>query len=162
MKVLVTGAGGMLAHEVIPALESAGHEVLPLAHIYLPAPSPTQSGRASLPEWVLEFEPSSPHELAPLMGWTGSSDPLGQIKLRFPDPQSAIDFAERQGWRYVVQEPERRHSPKHYSGHFRYNLADAITRAQGGWDGAVSINDRRETRDGKIGLSGAFPAHPRA
>lgn len=33
MKVLVTGASGMLAQEVVPALESAGHEVLPLARV---------------------------------------------------------------------------------------------------------------------------------
>ena len=30
MKVVVTGAAGMLAQEVVPALEDAGHAVLPL------------------------------------------------------------------------------------------------------------------------------------
>ena len=78
-------------------------------------------------------------------GMDSSRDPFAHIRLRFPDPQSAIEFAERQGWRYVVQDPpERRHSPKRYSEHFRYDLADAITRAAGRWDGAVSINGRRD------------------
>ena len=35
MKVLVTGAGGMLAQAVVPALERAGHEVSPFARAAL-------------------------------------------------------------------------------------------------------------------------------
>ena len=122
---------------------------LPLAYIYQPAPSATQSGQARTREWLLEFEPSSPPEIEPLMGWISSRDPFSQIRLRFPDRQSAIEFAERQGWPYVVQEPPPRHlRPKSYADHFRYDLADAITRAALPWDGEVSLDDRRDSQVG--------------
>lgn len=112
---------------------------LPLAHIYQPAPSPTQSGRGRR-DWVVEFEPSSRPEIEPLMGWVSSRDPFAHIRLRFPDRESAIDFAERQGWPYVVKDPPvRRVRPKDYTDALRYGLADAITRAAGPWDGSVSI-----------------------
>ena len=112
---------------------------LPLVHIYRPAPSPTQSGRGRR-EWVLEFEPSSAPEIEPLMGWVSSRDPFAHIRLRFPDRESAIAFAERQGWPHVVKDsPVRRVPPKSYADALRYGLADAITRAAEPWDGSVSI-----------------------
>jgi hypothetical protein len=77
---------------------------LPLAYIHQPAPSPTQSAPGRN-EWLLEFEPSSPPQINPLMGWIGSRDLFADIRLRFPDQQSAIEFAEKQGWPYVVQNP---------------------------------------------------------
>jgi hypothetical protein len=120
---------------------------LPRAYIYQPAPSPTQSGRGRR-EWVLEFEPSSPPEIEPLMGWISSRDPFAHIRMRFPNRQSAIEFAERQGWPYVVQDPPvRRFRPKSYADSFRYDLADAITRAERPWDGKTTIADRREAAD---------------
>jgi hypothetical protein len=53
---------------------------------------------------VLTFEREMAPELDPLSGWTISTDPLSQIRLAFPDMQSAISFAERRGWRYEVAE----------------------------------------------------------
>jgi hypothetical protein len=74
---------------------------LPLAYIYQPAPSAMQSALARRPaEWVLEFERWERKEVEPLMGWTSSRDPFTSLyRLRFPDRQSAIEFAERHGWR---------------------------------------------------------------
>jgi ETC complex I subunit-like protein len=116
---------------------------LPRAYICQPAPSPTQSGRARR-EWLLEFEPSSPLEIEPLIGWIASRDPFGHIRLRFPDRQSAIEFAERQGWPYEVRDPPvRRFRPKSYADNFRYQLADAIARVRPPWDGSLRIADRR-------------------
>jgi ETC complex I subunit conserved region len=101
---------------------------------------------------MLEFEPSSPPEIEPLMGWIGSRDPFAHIRLRFPDRQSAIQFAERQGWPYVVQDsPVRCIRPKSYADALRYGLADAITRAERPWDGSVSIADRPEAQGADIG-----------
>ncbi|WP_353954258.1 NADH dehydrogenase ubiquinone Fe-S protein 4 [Brevundimonas diminuta] len=54
--------------------------------------------------WVLEFEPSRPPQIEPLMGYTSSGDPYRPIRLKFPDRDSAVDFAERQDWHYVVRE----------------------------------------------------------
>ena len=44
----------------------------------------------------------------PLMGWTGTDDTLAQARLEFRNLQGAIDFAEKQGWRYEVAEPPAR------------------------------------------------------
>jgi hypothetical protein len=133
---------------------------LPLAYIYQPAPSPTQSAPVRK-EWVLEFERSSPPEIDPLMGWIGSRDPFPHIRLRFPDRQSAIEFAERQGWPYLVQNPQvRRFQPREYADNFRYELGDAIARTERPWDGKVAITERRDTQGA---APGAMPASaPRA
>ncbi|GAB4235611.1 MAG: hypothetical protein Kow0032_20210 [Methyloligellaceae bacterium] len=76
---------------------------VPVATIYRPARSATQSGPRPR-EWVLEFDPARAPEIEPLMGWTSSSDPYRTIRLTFPDRESAIEFAERQDWTYVVRD----------------------------------------------------------
>ena len=96
---------------------------LPLAYIYQPAPSAMQSALARRPPgWLLEFEARERREIEPLMGWTSSRDPFASIyRARFPDRQSAIDFAERHGWRYLAQPPPvRGFRIKSYSDNFRY------------------------------------------
>jgi len=128
----------------LPGTSMPARGPLPRVYIYQPAPSPTQSGRARR-AWLLEFEPSSPSEIEPLMGWTASRDPFGQIRLSFPDRQSAIQFAERQGWRYELREPPvRRFRPKSYADNLRYELADTIGRVRPRWDGSVLITDQRD------------------
>ena len=127
---------------LLPGTSMAAHGPLPVAYIYQPAPRPTQYGRARSKEWVLEFAPLYPMEIDPLMGWTGSRDPFAHIRMRFPDQESAIAFAERQGWPYEVRDPPvRRFEPKSYADNFRYDLADAIFRTQRSWDGEVSPGD---------------------
>ena len=96
----------------------------PMARIYKPAPSVMQSGRANTRRWVLEFEPQAPLFIEPLMGWTGSTDPLRQVRLTFPDKESAVRFAEREGHAFTVIEPrERRVRPKSYADNFRARLS---------------------------------------
>jgi hypothetical protein len=49
----------------------------------------------------------------------------------------------------VVQDPPpRRFRPKSYADNFRYDLADAIARAERPWDGEMSVDDRRDSRAG--------------
>jgi hypothetical protein len=52
--------------------------------------------------WRLEFEPRTAPFRDPLMGWTGSRDPLRQVALTFPTLDAALSYAERQGLRTVV------------------------------------------------------------
>jgi hypothetical protein len=52
--------------------------------------------------WRLEFEPRCAPFLDPLMGWTGSRDPLRAVALTFPTLAAALSYAERQGLRTVV------------------------------------------------------------
>jgi hypothetical protein len=57
------------------------------------------------------------------MGWTGTDDTLGQVRLEFRNLQGAIDFAEKQGWRYeVVEPPARRYRPKNYAEQLERDL----------------------------------------
>lgn len=97
-----------------PASESAirkpneRRETGPRARVYQPARSVMQSAPALRRPWVLEFEPESAPFIEPLMGWTGSADTRQQVRLIFPDRESAVAFAERQGYAYTVQDPPRR------------------------------------------------------
>ncbi|MFS0851786.1 NADH dehydrogenase ubiquinone Fe-S protein 4 [Novosphingobium panipatense] len=68
---------------------------------------PARSAMTSPPRpnyWILEFEPSRPRQIEPLMEWTSSDDPYRPIRLKFPDRESAMEFAERQDWRYIVRD----------------------------------------------------------
>lgn len=85
----------------VPGTDLRSSDV-PVAVIYRPGRSVTQSGPPRK-EWVLEFERDQAPQVEPLMGWFGGSSVYGQIRLRFPDLRSAVDFAEQNDWRYVVQ-----------------------------------------------------------
>lgn len=111
----------------IPGTDLPSWDV-PTAIIYRPARSAMTS--APRPKyWVLEFEPSRPPQIDPLTGHTSSDDPYRPIRLKFPDRDSAVDFAERQDWRYIVREDApRRPAPNPWRGeerHRLYNGADA-------------------------------------
>lgn len=75
------------------------------AVIFRPSPPATQGGRARSRDWVLEFEPVGRPVLDHLMGWSGGSDPLSHVRLRFPSRESAERFARRQGLDWTVIEP---------------------------------------------------------
>jgi hypothetical protein len=65
-----------------------------LARIYKPAKTAMQSGLAKTKEWVLDYEPASPREVEPLMGWTSSGDTLAQVRLFFETQEEAIEYAK--------------------------------------------------------------------
>jgi hypothetical protein len=92
------------------------------AIIRRPAKSAMQSGLANTRQWVLEFAPSTPREIEPLMGWTSSRDTRGQVTLTFPTRDDALAYAERHGISYVIEESkERAVRPKSYADNFRYD-----------------------------------------
>lgn len=80
-----------------------------LARIYRPARTAMQSGKAKTRSWRLDFQPSSARFLDPLMGWTGTTDLNGQVRLTFDTQEEAVDYARRHGIAFRVQEP---HEPK--------------------------------------------------
>ena len=95
------------------------------ARIYKPCKTAMQSGRkASVTrgnDWVLEFPRNAVVRPDPLMGWQSSADTGRQVKVRFPDRQSAIDYAEARGIDYQISEPKtRRVKPKAYADNFAY------------------------------------------
>jgi hypothetical protein len=76
------------------------------ARIYNPAKTATQSGFAKSRSWILEFEPESPRQIDPLMGWTSSSDMRQQVRLRFPTKEDAIAYAKKHSIGYRVEDPK--------------------------------------------------------
>lgn len=90
--------------------------------IYQPAKNVMQSGRANLGRWVLEHEPAAARLADPLMGWIGSGDTGGQVRLRFDSRERAVAFARRNGYEFLVSEPRVRSvRPKDYSANFAYD-----------------------------------------
>jgi hypothetical protein len=87
------------AAPILPGTSIPAAGSLPSVRIYQPSRSVTQSGPGRK-RWILEFEPRARPLVEPNIGWLGGGDPLAQIRLEFPDAQSAIAFAERHGWRY--------------------------------------------------------------
>src|SRR3954469_11801638 len=79
----------------------------PRALIYRPAKSAMTSGGAGTRRWILEFEPQSAPFIEPLMGWTGSTDPMAQVRLAFPTREAAVVYAQRQGLDYEVRDTAR-------------------------------------------------------
>jgi hypothetical protein len=72
-------------------------EDIMVARIYRPAKTAMQSGQARTKEWLLEYEPSAPRQVEPLMGWTSSTDMNSQVRLEFDSKEEAISYAERNG-----------------------------------------------------------------
>ncbi|MDA9930570.1 ETC complex I subunit [Alphaproteobacteria bacterium] len=102
------------------------------ARIYKPCKTAMQSGRnASVTRgnaWVLEYPRSAVVRPDPLMGWQSSADTSRQVKVRFPDKQSAIAYAEAHGIEYYVTEPKQRKvKPKAYADNFAYTRNGAWT-----------------------------------
>ncbi len=90
--------------------------------IYQPAKTAMQSGRANMQSWVVEHEPHEAKRTDPLMGWIGSGDMRGQLRLKFPTKEEAIAYAQRKGLDYQVKEPKvRQVRPKNYADNFRFN-----------------------------------------
>ena len=77
------------------------------ARIYIPTKTATQSGRGKLKDWVLKFETKDP-SINPLMGWETSTDTLGEIILKFPSKEKAIEYAEANNITYTVVEPKKK------------------------------------------------------
>ena len=98
------------------------------ARIYMPPRNAMQSGRGRTQEWVLEFAPGEKQRLDPLMGWSGSGDTRGQVRLRFATREEAIAYAEANDLRYEVEEPKPiRIKAKVYADNFRFGRTDNWT-----------------------------------
>ena len=93
-----------------------------IARIYQPARNAMQSGTAKTHHWVLEFAPEGRKALDPLMGWTGSGDMSGQVRLNFDSKEAAIAYARANGLAYRCQEPQMR-KPVIRNGGYGENFA---------------------------------------
>jgi hypothetical protein len=93
-----------------------------VARIYRPARTAMQSGKALTRAWLLVYEPETAKRVEPLMGYTSSSDMNTQIKLSFETRELAVEYAERNGIAYRVEEPQEANRRKiSYSENFNWN-----------------------------------------
>ena len=100
------------------------------ARIYQPPKSAMTSGMGNARGWVLEYAPAEARRIDPLMGWTGSGDMKGQVRLRFETQDAAVDYAERNRLPYKVEASKQRRAnirPKGYGGNFAHDRRGAWT-----------------------------------
>ncbi|KAF2240068.1 hypothetical protein EV356DRAFT_572126 [Viridothelium virens] len=89
--------------------------------IFKPTKTATQSGDWHSHHWRMDWDVlGKGHRWEnPLMGWQSSADAMQGTHLNFKSKEDAINFAEKQGYEYYVQEPnERRIIPKAYANQF--------------------------------------------
>ncbi|MGB0497538.1 MAG: ETC complex I subunit [Rubricella sp.] len=101
-----------------------------LARIYRPAKTAMSSGKANAQDWVLEFEPGQAKRIDPLMGWQGSGDMTGQVRIRFETKEAAVAYARQHGIPAQVFEPKERKKnirPRGYGENFATNRRGAWT-----------------------------------
>ncbi|MFO0390049.1 MAG: NADH dehydrogenase ubiquinone Fe-S protein 4 [Alphaproteobacteria bacterium] len=91
------------------------------ARIYQPDKTATQSGKAKN-SWLLEFAPEKPYFVDNLMGWTGMSDMLQEIRLFFATAEAAEAYAKHHNIPYDLYNPNpRRTIKKAYADNFRFD-----------------------------------------
>ena len=93
-----------------------------VARIFRPARTAMQSGKAQTKEWRLSFEAEDGRRIEPLMGYTSSTDMRSQVVMSFETQAQAVEYAERNGIDYRVEEPKESSRRKvSYSDNFRYD-----------------------------------------
>jgi hypothetical protein len=98
------------------------------ARIYQPPKTAMQSAWVGPGTWVLEFEPAEPRRPDPLMGWIGSADTRGQVRLSFETKDEAVAYAERHGIPYDLELPQpRKIKPKAYADNFKFGRLENWT-----------------------------------
>ncbi|KAG0129550.1 ETC complex I subunit conserved region-domain-containing protein [Tuber indicum] len=89
--------------------------------IYKPSKPATQSGYWNGRQWRMDWDvlPKGHRWENPLMGWQSSGDFMQGTHIFFKSKEDAISFAEKQGYKWFVQEPnERAFRAKSYSANF--------------------------------------------
>ena len=89
--------------------------------IYRPTKTATQSGNWNASHWLMDWDvlPKGHRWENPLMGWASSADFMNGHRIQFKSKEAAIEFANKQGYEYFVQEPnQRKFVPKAYANNF--------------------------------------------
>ncbi|ORZ21846.1 ETC complex I subunit conserved region-domain-containing protein [Lobosporangium transversale] len=85
--------------------------------IYQQAKAATQSGIANTGYWRLDFDTELEAER-----FENDSDYMHSLAMKFRTKEDAIAFADKQGWDYTVQEPNKRvFRKKVYADNFKYS-----------------------------------------
>jgi NADH dehydrogenase (ubiquinone) Fe-S protein 4 len=92
--------------------------------IYKPTKTATQSGNWTANHWLMDWDvlPKGHRWENPLMGWQSSADFMNGHRIQFKSKEDAINFANKQGYEYFVQEPnKRKFVPKAYANLFTWS-----------------------------------------
>lgn len=95
-----------------------------VVRIFQEAKPATQSGHNNGKFWKLDWDVLGKGNRweNDLMGYQGSSDYMQGTIMKFDTKDSAIRFAEGQGWSYYLQEPKKRHfRKKEYAMNFDHS-----------------------------------------
>ncbi|KAI9671271.1 MAG: NADH:ubiquinone oxidoreductase 21kD subunit [Trizodia sp. TS-e1964] len=115
--------------EVLPAAVLSGAPIeleARTVRIYKPSKPATQSGTWRSHHWLMDWDIlQKGHRWEnPLMGWQSSADFMQGTVLNFTSKEDAIRFAQKQGYEYIVQEPNvRKIAPKAYANNFLHTFA---------------------------------------
>ena len=77
------------------------------AKIYIQSKTATKAGRGKQKYWTLEFD-TKDSKINPLMGWESSTDTLGEVILKFPSKEKAIEYAQKNSISFKVIEPKKK------------------------------------------------------
>ena len=98
-----------------------------LVRIFKPTRNAMQSGSENTHHWEMEFEARERWE-NPLMGWSSSADPLSNMKVAFSSESEAIDFCEKNGWQWYVEQPKPiAPKVKNYGVNFSWNKRTRVS-----------------------------------
>ena len=87
--------------------------------IFKPAKTAMSSGRGNTQKWILQYEAANSQYIEPVMQWTASNTTQSQVSLKFETKEEAIAFAEKNNWKYDIQEPKQKIiKPKSYTDNF--------------------------------------------
>uniref|UniRef100_A0A0K0FY46 NADH dehydrogenase [ubiquinone] iron-sulfur protein 4, mitochondrial n=1 Tax=Strongyloides venezuelensis TaxID=75913 RepID=A0A0K0FY46_STRVS len=104
------------------------HQEARTARIFKPAREATQTAWGNTKVWKIELDNRERWE-NPLMGWSGTADPLSNISMNldFATADDAIAFCKKNRWTYEVETPqERKIIPKNYGQNFAWNRRTRI------------------------------------
>ncbi|MEQ5774489.1 MULTISPECIES: ETC complex I subunit [unclassified Thalassospira] len=89
--------------------------------VFKPAKNAMQSGRAATKHWVMEFEPRAQKLPDHLMGWIGSTDTRGQVRMEFDTLEEAQAFAAKHNLIAEIEQPKsRKIQLKSYADNFAF------------------------------------------
>ena len=89
--------------------------------IYIPAKTSMQSGQGKSKKWLAEYVSDSEKVKDTLMGWNSSYDTSTQIKVYFESKEQAIDWAKKNNYQFIVEEPKtKKIKIKNYESNFAY------------------------------------------
>ena len=120
-------SGGSASISTDPFIDYAKYQNK-IAHIYMPQKKHVHNHAADKTMgkyWVIEFDTESTFK-SPLMQWTSASNDCfyskgDNLSMRFPDVQSAVQYAKMMGWGYSVMYPKfKYHTTKIYADNFKY------------------------------------------